>query len=901
MRQASWRRYLRFFGEDTKRDLDDELQYHLESRYEEFLAAGMNQADARAAAERRFGDVEQVRARCEEIDRQWERERAMSDTLRDAITDIRIALRQLRRAPALAIAAVLCFALGIGANTSIFSVVNAVLFRPLPFREPDRLVVIGDGLPKIAPTLGRISTPEFLDYRTLEGPGKTFEKVAIFDNSNFSLSGSGTPERVQGLRVSSSLFSTLGVKAAHGRTFASDEERVGAPTVVVLTDALWRRRYGADPAIVGRPIHIDGGTATVVGIMPASFVWPLPGLQAGQAELYVPWQLGQTILDARGDLFDTHLIGRLSPGVTMEQANSAVMSVARSLPHKYPDHYRSATSDITAEATPLREELVGNVRTSLLVLLAAVGFVLLIACINVSSLLVARATARRREIAVRTAMGATRGRLVQQFLAESAVLVVLGTALGVLLAMWGARTLATLAPDGLLTGYDVSLDWRVLVVTVAISLLCAIAFSLFPALQRTDMNAGLRDEARGASASRARQRTRRSLVVSEIALAFILAVGAGLMIRSFVTVQKIDPGFDASNLLGFRASVPSYRYARPDQVIDFERRAMTRVRRIPGVRDVSMTTNTPMGGTWQITFVIEGKTSEKLPVAWNTIVMPRYFETMRIPLRSGRSFTEADAGESPSVAIINEALAKQFFPGENPIGKRLKWGGSASSPRPWSTIVGVAGDVRQAALDDTPKPAMYFPVLQQDTMLVDRMLRSMSYVVRTDVPPSKVFNAVRDAVRELDAQLPLVGLGALDEQVARSVASRRFYALLFGAFATLALALAAVGIYGLMAFTVVQRTREIGIRLAIGAAPSEVLQLVVKQGLALAIGGVAIGFVGALLITRLMRSLLFGVGPLDATTFFAVPLVLVGVTVLATYLPARRASRIDPQAAIRLE
>ena len=798
-------------------------------------------------------------------------------------------------------AAILCFALGIGANTSIFSVVDAVLFRPLPFADPSRLVLLGDELPGFGGgNTGVISPPEYRDYSTLNG--RVFQGAAIFENASFVLSGSDAPERIGGASVSASLFDVLGVKAAHGRTFRSGEDSVSSPDVVVITDALWHRAFRGDPGIVDHAVTIDGRQFVVVGIMPPGFAFPLPGLgSGGVAELFAPFKITPDIERQRGDSYEASFIARLAPGVTMKQAQAGASEVARSFTRLYPQIYRSYHATL-AQLFPLRDRAVGGVRNSLLVLLAAVGLVLLIACINVSCLLLARAAARQRELSVRRALGASRGRLIQQFMTESLLLVAIGGALGVVLSIWGARAIAARAPQSLLDGYQISVDARVLAFTAAITIVTAIVVSLAPALQQPEgaLAATLREEGRAASGGLARQRGRRTLVITEIALALIVATGAALMVKSFINARNADPGFNPGQLVTFRVALPDYRYRTAADVHQAEVGLTDRLRNLPGALDASAATAMPMNGQWHIAMTLEGANLAKTPIVFNALVFPEYFKTLQIPIRRGAAFTGRESDDSPPVAIVNESFAKKFYPDASPIGRRLKWGG-ASSPAPWTTIVGVSADVRQISLDTPVEPAAYLPVFQHDTGLIVPVIRSLAYVVRTGGPPEAMFKAIRQTIHDMDPGLPIINMRTEDDILSLSVASRRFNTALLTGFALLALVLAAVGIYGLMAFAVVQRTREIGIRLAIGATQRDVLALVVGQGARLGIAGVVIGLIGAAAFTRVMRTLLFDVSPLDPVALLGAAALLLAVAAIASYLPARRASKIDPQSAIRSE
>ena len=837
----------------------------------------------------------------------------MQDFLHHAAADVRFALRQLRRNASLCAAAVLCFALGVGANTAIFSVVNAVLFRPLPFKDADQLVLVGEGLPRFgSDNFGVISAPEFVDYQSLNG--RVFSSSAIYETGAFAISGSGNPERVTGIKASADFFRMLGVPATHGRYFATSDGQASAPDMVVLSDVLWHRRFGGDPSVVGRTIEVDGKLATVVGVMPPSFQFPLPGIGGEPAEVFIPYKITPALEAQRGNSYNTWLVARLAPGVTIASAKRAVSDLAASLPTLHPGYGKNWKT--VADAFPLRDRTTQSVRRPLLILLAAVGMVLLIACINVSSLLLARAAARQREISVRRALGASRARLVQQFLAESVVLVVIGSALGVAFATWVAHALAANAPKQVLQGYDATIDGRVLAALGVVVIIVAVALSIIPAFgqPQDSLGASLHDDARGTTAGLVRQRGRRALVVTQVSLALMLATAAGLMIRSFARARAVDPGFNPEHAITFRAGLSNTRYPTAKDVRMFEQRLLDQLRTLPGVSVASATTNLPMGTPNRLAFAVEGVTMPKIPIGSAELVMPDYFQAMRIPLERGRYLGASDVSSSLAVVVVNESLVKKYFADRDPIGHRVKWG-SPESPDPWLTIVGVTADVRRNGLDQPDEPTIYFPALQQgsadDTAQAqggnnasDRMLRTLSYVVR--VQPNGgdldgVMREIRRVVRASDADLPIIGLQPLANVVDVSVAERRFNTLLLAGFALLALVLASVGIYGLIAYSVVQRTREIGVRLAIGATSMDVMRLVVGQGARLAVVGIAIGLVGAFAVARVMTSLLYEVGPRDPLTFGGAALLLLVVAILASYLPARRAAGIDPQTAIRAE
>ena len=898
----AWFRYLTFWRRDPRAELDQELAFHFEARVDEYIASGLDPAAARALAVQRLGDLARVRDDCQRIEALYARRRTISDSVSGVLGDLRYALRQLARQRAFAAAAIACLVLGIGVNTAIFSVVDAVLFRPLPFRDPGRLVMVGEALPVISDqNMGSISTPDFGDFAKLNGT--VFASSSVFDPTSFTLTGSGSAERLTGLEVSASLFRVLGVAPALGRAFQHGDDAPGSPDNVVLSDALWRRRFGGDASIVGRTILLDGRPFTVLGVMPAGFTFPLPGLSLEPAQFFVPLRMTPDVMRGRGNSFNAFMIARLAPGVSVEHATAAVNTIAGRLPTVYPTFYSPAFR-VGAGVLPLRAHLVSDVRGPLIALLGAVAFVLLIACINVAGLLLARAAARSRELAVRRALGASRGRLTAQYLAEGAVLAVPGALGALVLAHWCTAALSRLAPDGMLSGYSIGLDLRVLTFTVAVTMLVVVLFSLVPALSGSALGLAntLRDEGRGTSAGRPKQRARRVLVASEIALALVLTTGAGLLARSFANVLKVDPGFRPAHLLSFHIAFPSYRYPQAARVMDAEQALVDSLAHLPGARGATAAVNLPTLGGWQIAFSPEGEALPKVPIAANFVVLHDYFQTMGIPVVKGRAFDARDDARSGNVAIIDERLAREFYGGRNPIGLRLKWGAPQSTD-PWKTIVGVVRTVPTRALDKASPPELYFPARQvaADSTLVDAELRELTFVVRTEHDPLVMTPRVQRVVRAIDPQLVVTHVQSVESLVSQSVASRRFDLLLIGAFAVLAVLLAAVGLSGLVAYSVVQRQREIGVRLAIGATQNGIIGLVLRDGLATAVWGSAFGVAGAFVLTRLMRSLLFGVGALDAATFLATTTILVAVAAFASWLPARRAARIDPMIAIRDE
>jgi putative ABC transport system permease protein len=899
---SSWRRYLGFFGARPERDVDDELAFHLQARIDEYIAAGMDPDAARAATYERLGDLTRYRGETLVIDQQEERRRTMSDVISSIIGDIRFGARQLGRNLPLTIAALLCFALGVGANTSIFSVVNAVLFRPLPFADSDKLVVVSEGISKLAADINAISPPDLLDFKELEG--RAFQSLALVQQRSVTIMLNGEAETTPAAAVTPSAFKVLRVTPAMGRAFLDSDTTADAELTVVISDALWRRRYGADRALVGKQITFSSGrTAEVIGIMPASFGFPLPGLGMPVADIFFPFRFTQGVMNSRADNFNTVAFGRLENGVTMARAEGLVAQIARQLPRRYPESWgklRNTQGDLLVHVKSLRATAIGQSKRPLLVLLGAVGFVLLIACINVASLFVARASARKREIAIRTVLGATRGRLTQQFLAEALLLLTAGSALGLIAAHWATRVLVTLAPGNFYSSFDVGIDARVLAVTGGVTMLTALVFSILPGLrgQQSDAEQAMRDEGRLSTANRARRQARRVLIVSEVAFALVLTIGAGLMLRSFSRVRAVNPGFDPENVVAFSINLPAATYGDADRIKLTEQQIVQRLRQIPGVVSASATSNLPMQGSWLITFTPEGVPPSQVPVASNALVLPGFFETMRTPLRAGRLFTERDTRETPGAVIINETMARKYYGTANPVGRKFKWG-PPDSPVPLKEIIGVVADAKQRTLDEDPAPSVYHAVLQQDTGLMMGMYRGLSYVVRTRTASPSFVASIRMAVRAVDPKLIVLNLRPMDTIVGDTIAERRFNATLIGLFAALALALAATGVYGVLQYSVIQRKREMGIRIAVGASSADMIRLVVGQAVGLAAIGVAIGLAGAFALTRVIRALLFNTDPLDGVTFATSAVVLLMIAVLSSYLPARSALRIDPTIAMR--
>ena len=901
---SNWRRYLFFWGPRPERDVDDELAFHVQARIDEYIEAGLDPEAARAATLARLGDLTRYRGETLAIEQQEHRRRTMSEVMHSIIGDIRFGARQLLHNLPLTIAALLCFALGVGANTSIFSVVNAVLFRPLPFPQSDKLVVVTEGVTKLAADISSISAPDLLDYKATEG--RTFESLALIRRRDAVTMVNGEAEITPGASVTPSTFKVLRVGPTIGRAFTDADTAASAPLVVMISDALWRRRYGADRSMIGKPITFSNGTtAEVIGIMPAGFAFPMPGLGVPVADIFFPFRFSAAVLAQRADNFGALAIGRLQNGVSMQRAEASLGEIVRQLPQRYPGSWGKSQHQggaLLIHVKSMRATAVGESRRPLLVLLGAVGFVLLIACINVASLFVARASARKREIAIRKALGATRGRLTQQFLAEALLLLTAGSLLGLVAARWGTRVLVSLAPGNFYSSFDVSMDWRVLAFTGGLTLLTALVFAVLPGLRGRPSDAGqsLGAEGRSSTANRTRQQGRRVLIVSEVAFALVLTIGAGLMLRSLARVRAVNPGFDPDNLVTFSVNLPGSAYSDVDRIKLTEQQIVQRLREIPGVTSASAASGLPMQGDWLIVFTPEGPPRPELSVAANTLVLPGYFEAMRIPLRAGRLFTDRDTKESPGAVIINEALARKYFGNTNPVGRQFKWG-PRDSPVPLREIVGVVADIKQQSLDAEPSPAVYHAVLQQDTGFVVGIYRALTYVVRTRMMPASAATSIRTAIRAVDPKLVVLNVRPMSTIVGETIESRKFNATLLGLFAALALALAATGVYGVLQYSVIQRKREMGIRIAIGATSSNMIRLIVGQALGLAAIGVAIGLGGAVALTRVMRALLFNTDPLDGLTFVGSAAVLLLIAVLSSYLPARRALRIDPIIAMRAE
>jgi putative ABC transport system permease protein len=808
---------------------------------------------------------------------------AKAFALDDIGRDVRLGLRSLARSPAFSLVAVLCLALGIGANAALFSVLNAVLLRPLPYAEPDRLVRVYEKLGERGQ--GSVSVPNFRDWAE-QNTG--FEQLAAYQVGSRNLQSTGDPERVLAVEATPSLFSLLGARPLLGRTFAAGTDEPGKAKVAVVSEELWRTRLGGEPSLIGRALRLDGIPHTVIGVMPASFDFPAGG---DSTDVWVLFETTPEQENARGSHY-LAVVGRLKPGTSLEAATAQLVTVAARIEKEHP----AEQTGRSVLVQPLRETLVGRVRPMLLILFGAVGLVLLIACANVANLLLARAAVRQREVAVRLALGASRARLVRQFLVESLVLAFAGAVLGLLLARWSLDALAPLAANALPVTGEFPLDGRVFGFLLGIAALSGLVFGIVPALQysRGDVRDSL-GEAGGKTTGSGRQQLFRStLVVLEIAVSLVLLVGAGLLLRGFVRLSGTEPGLVADNVLTAHLPIPfaqlegsTSRTFRP---------ALEKIRALPGVRSAALVSMLPIQNAWTNSgFAIEGRPDPlpgREPMAEIRIASPDFFQSLGIPFLRGRDFTESDGESGPPVAIVNDALVRQHFPGEEPLGQRLRLGDEAL------TIVGVVGSVRQAGLDRDPLPEIYFPYAAPDAIgwLVDPVL-----VIRTAVPPESLADEVRAAVRSVDPALPLYDVLTMEAVIEESLAGRRLNLWLLALFAGMALVLSAAGLYGVISYLVAQRTREIGVRIALGAQKRDVLGLVMRQGAGLTGAGIALGLLGAFALTRVLESLLYGVSARDPLTYAALAAVLAAVALIATWLPARRASRVDPILAIRAE
>jgi len=878
--------------------LDQEIRDYIEAETQDNIERGMSPEEARYAALRKFGNVTRVKEETREV---WS-----VIWLEQLVQDVRYTARMLRKSPGFTVVAVLTLALGIGANTAIFSVVQAVILQPLPYPQPNRLVMLLERvrLRNYQNDLNDPSPGNFADWRA---QNSVFEDVAAIQDKSFNLTGSGEPVRVEGEAVSASLFSLLRVRTTLGRTFNANEDTVGGPHVVVMGYGLWVSRFGADPKILQKSILLDGASYRVIGVMDRSFRFPDPanfhGAAAQADQLWVPIALGPADLANHGSHFLQGALARLKPGATLGQAQVQMDAIAQRLTQEHPN----TNEGVGVNVVPLREQLVGNVESELWILLGAVALVLLMVCANVANLLLVRASTRGRELALRIALGAPRMRILRQLFTESVFLALVGGGVGVLFASWGlrvlqgVRALQTLGPSGLPSVGRLAVGTPVLAFSLAASLLAGIIFGMAPTWQimRCNVQRGLKEGAPESDAP-SRLSLRDVLVVAEIALGVTVVVGAALLLRSFLLLQQTPLGFDPGGLLTLRVIPRSTQYSQPWQRISFYREALAKIQGAPGVESAGAVSFLPLT-FFQASkgFSVEGQpalASGELPMAVYDVVSPGYFETLGVPVLEGRDFSWSDTQQTLPVIVVNEAMAQTYWPNEDPIGKRIKEG-RPDETSPWLMVVGVVGNFRHFDVASRPRPTMFFPISQ----LAAGTALLRDWVVRTTGDPLTIAGGVRQAICSLDKDMPISRVQTMEEVRSSAVAQQQFTLLLLGLSAGLALVLASVGLYGVTAYATALRTREIGIRMALGAQRRDVMSLVLFDGAALGFVGVGIGIVAALLLTRLMTVLLYGVRANDPLAFGAVAMLLSVVILVACYIPARRAMRMDPMMALRYE
>src|SRR5579863_429651 len=916
-----------FKRDRIEQELASELRFHLEELTEQNVSKGTTREEARYAALRELGGVEQIKEECRDMRR--------VNYVENFFQDIRYGARMLAKNPGFTTIAVLTLALGVGANTAIFSVVNAVVLRPLPYAHSDRLVWIAESIPALKSEVA--SGGDYVDWKD---QNHTLNRIAAYDtvyrgslsegaggagSADFNLTGRGTPARVHSAFVSSSFFATLGVEPQLGRAFTENEDQPSGPHVVVLMHSFWQQYFGSDAHVLGRTVNLDAAPYTVIGVMPASFRFP----GDSDAQILMPLALNQASERLRIAQRQVRIIGRLKPGVSLAGARADLEEIRkraqpsggpmlaeggggqdRAMPTPRRGGHGGQLRDNTSgppemappaselKVVPLAEHLAGNLRPAMLTLLGAVGLVLLIACANVANLLLTRGSARTREMALRAALGAGRWRLVRQLLVESVTLAVAGGTAGLLLAAWGVNVIARFIPagagGGILAVAAPKVDGNVLLFALAVSVLTGILFGLAPAVivTRSDLAEGLKEGAQVASPGGRRGWLRGALAVSELSLALVLLIGAGLLIKSFYRLLQVDPGFVPERVLTMDLSLTDARYPGPRQKSEFFWQVLRRVESLRGVRSAALADSLPLSPYQGFLMMSPNHVLPRAALSSSTMVMmrmltvsPGYFYTLGIPVLKGRTFTDHDDEQALKVAVVNEALARHLWPTEDPIGKQLSHN---------LTVVGVVGNIHHEGLSQETEAEFYVPYFQSPG-------DSVQLAVRTAADPDSMVSAVRAEIRDVDPDQPLYHVATLLQVLSESLASRRFNMLLLGIFAGIALPLATVGIYGVMAFSVTQRTHEIGIRMALGAQKGDVLRMVVGQGLKLALIGVAIGIAGALALTRFLSSLLYGVKPIDPLTFVAVSLILTAVALLASYMPARRATKVDPMVALRYE
>jgi putative ABC transport system permease protein len=868
-----------FRAGSAESEMSREIAAHLALLQDDFERRGLSSQDAALAARRTYGGIEQAK--------ELHRETRSFVSIEQRLKDIRYGMRNLLRTPGFTAVSVLTLALGIGANTAIFSVVNAVLLRPLAYKDADRLVtLLHDGIYPVA-------VANYMDWRN---QSQSFEAMAAAEYWSPDLTGNDAPEHVLGLRLTQNMLPMLGVQPLLGRAFAKGEDQPGADHEVVLSYGLWQRRFAGNSAILGQQITLNGQGYTVVGVMPPPFKFA--PFWAPRAELWVPYGFADRIHQRGGN--SLRVFARLKPGVTLAAAQAEIATVTGRLERQFPATNRSVV------VTPLKENVVGKVKLPLLMVLGAVGFVLLIACANVAHMLLARTSDRQKEIAVRLALGAGQTRVIGQILTENLLLAVAGAAAGLLLALSGTKALVQLSPAYIPRVETITVDVKVVLFCLGITLLTSLLFGLVPAMQAAtgNLTGALKEGGRGDSEGVRSNRLRGFLVASEFALAFMLLIGAGLMIRSFMALQASDPGFDPHNVLSMTVSIAGSKEAAPGARAVFYRQLLQEIRRLPGVQSAAGINHLPLAGDiWDFDFVIEGRPTPRpgeSPSATYRVAMPGYFHTMRLPVLRGRAISESDDLRAPGVVMINQKAANQYWPGEDPIGKRISFDPNAKTPA-WLTVVGITANEKQRDWAAAPYPAVYLAALQNDDFLnaPGSFAAYITLVLRTSSNPADMAAAVKQTVWSFDRNLPISEVLTMDRVVADATAQPRFEMLLLGIFGAVALLLAAVGIYGVMNYSISRRKREIGIRISLGASRTDVLQMVVRQGMLQALAGTVAGIIGALLLAKLIAKLLYGIQPTDPLTFGSVALVLGLSALFAVYVPALRATRIEPMIALR--
>ena len=875
--------------ERLDQDLDEELRSHLEMRAADNLVAGMSPEEARHEAQKRFGNTTLLKEDTREVD--------IVGWLDEAVRDFRHALRMLLRNPGFTVVAVLTLALGIGANTAIFSVINSVLLRPLPYHDPGSLVMVWESNSQHPNPHNTVSPPNFLDWQSRN---TVFSSMAFIFDERDNLTGNGEPQEIVVQDVSASFFSLLGVDPIIGPGFTPENGQPGHANVVILSYGLWKERFAGDPAIVGKSILLNGHPQTVVGVAPQNFQWFIKdgSFTGAKPQMWSPFVFPQAFHDHKQIGRFLTVVARLHPGATHSQAQTQMNAIASRLEQEYPDF----DGHWGVNVVPLRQQISGDLRPALLVLFGAVAFVLLIACANVSSLLLARAASREREMAIRTAIGATRWRIARQLLMESLLLALIGGGIGVALAVWGTNALLAASPANLLDLHSVPVDLRVLTFAAAATLLAGLLFGFLPSYisAHSRISETLKEGGRGSSSANRRAFARNAFVVAQLGLALVLLTGSGLLIRSFIRLIDVDPGFDTGHLLTFKIVLPRSKYGTDQLRMAFFQQLLARISTVPGVRSASMESFPPLAGLGAATGVHllsqPQQSLEDLPVANVGVVGPDYFGTMNIPLRAGRLFDAQELAQEKHVTIVSQAFVDKYLHGVNPLGQKaaIYMKSLVENELQPSEIIGVVGDVHQIGLDIAPEPTVYWPH-------PELVMSAMTVLVRTSNDPFAMVSAARAELQKMDPQLPMAAVATMDQLLADSLSRSRFTMLLLGIFSALALVLAAVGIYGLVAYSVTQRTQELGIRIALGAQRGDVLRLVLSQGTRLTLLGVAVGVLAALAFSRLLSTLLFGVSATDPLTFAGVAALLAVVALAACFIPARRATRVDPIVALRYE